>query len=460
MPSQCFLSAGFSIKLQPTAALQSLISRCSLRPKADNPVRGGKGVKRILTMICAAAAVLLLATLSFEGMHASAPAAVTFSKDVAPIFFSKCASCHRPGEIAPMSLLSYKDARPWARSIKEKIVRREMPPWHADPQHGTFKNDRRLSDKEIATVVAWVDGGAKEGEAKDLPPMPHFADGWQIGKPDVVLSMTTEYAVPAEGTVSYQYFQIPTHFTEDKWIQAAEVRPGNRAVVHHVIVFLVGPDGLRQRLGLGGGGGRQESFEGLVGTAPGEEPMMLPDGIGKQIKAGSFLVLQMHYTPNGKATTDRTSVGLIFSRKPVRQALIGGAAMNRWFEIPAGADSYEVDSKYTFKADAHILNLMPHMHLRGKDFEYRLVYPDGTAKTILRVPRYDFNWQTRYELKDPVAAPRGSRLECIAHFDNSTKNKFNPDATKPVRWGQQTWEEMMIGFVGFTLDGQEAQAAR
>ncbi|HKQ03504.1 MAG TPA: cytochrome c [Blastocatellia bacterium] len=414
-------------------------------------------MKRTLSLSLATIAVLLFAAAtSFDTASAYGPAPVTFSKDIAPIFFSKCAACHRPGEIAPMSLLSYKEARPWARSIKEKVVNRVMPPWHADPHVGDFRNDRRLSDKEIATISAWVDNGAPEGNPRDLPPTPRFTNGWQIGQPDVVLSMPTEYSVPAEGTVSYQYFSVPTGFTEDKWIQAAEVRPGNRGVVHHVIVFVVGPEAARQRMGAFRGEG---GFEGLVGTAPGEEPMVLPDGIGKLIKAGSVLMLQMHYTPNGKATTDRTSIGLRFSRKPVQQALAGGAAMNHRFEIPAGSDNYEVKSVYAFKADSHIHNLMPHMHLRGKDFEYQLVYPDGTAKTILRVPRYDFNWQTRYEFKEPVAAPRGSRLECVAHFDNSTKNKWNPDATKVVRWGQQTWEEMMIGFVGFTLDEPAAQAA-
>jgi Cytochrome c len=412
-------------------------------------------MKRTLSLSFAAA-VLWCVTAAINTASGAGAAPVTFTKDVAPIFFNKCAACHRPGEIAPMSLMTYKEARPWARSIKEKVVSQQMPPWHADPHIGQFKNDRRLTDKEIATISAWVDNGAPEGNPKDLPPAPRFTDGWQMGQPDVVLSMTNEYNVPAEGTVSYQYFMVPTGFTEDKWIQAAEVRPGNRAVVHHVIVFVVGPEAARRRAGAFG---RDGAFEGLVGTAPGEEPMILPDGIGKLVKAGSWLVLQMHYTPNGKATTDRTSIGLRFSRTPVRQAISGGAALNRWFEIPAGNENYEVQSSYVFKADAHIVNLMPHMHLRGKDFEYRLVYPDGTAKTILRVPRYDFNWQTRYEFKAPVAAPRGSRLECVAHFDNSMKNKWNPDATKPVRWGQQTWEEMMIGFVGFTLDEQPAQAA-
>ena len=382
-----------------------------------------------------------------------AAATVTFTKDVAPILYKNCAYCHRPGEIAPMSLMTYKDARPWAKSIREKVLDGTMPPWHADPHYGSFKNDRRLSKQDIDTIVAWVDGGVKEGIPRDMPPAPKFTEGWQIGKPDVVLSMTKEYEVPAEGVVNYQYFLVPTGFTEDKWIQAAEVRPGNRAVVHHVIVFVVGPEAAKQRGGLF----RQGGVEGLVGTAPGEAPMVLPDGVGRLVKAGSTLVLQMHYTPNGTAQKDRTSVGIVFSRKPIEKASTGGAAMNRGFAIPAGDDNYAVRSIYTFKENSHITSLMPHMHLRGKDFEYRLLYPDGTSKVILSVPRYSFNWQTRYEFKEAVAAPKGSRLECVAHFDNSNKNKWNPDATKTVRWGPQTWEEMMIGFVGFTLDDQNLQ---
>jgi mono/diheme cytochrome c family protein len=414
-------------------------------------------MERSSLLSTSAAIIVLFMAFGFSGSGASAisnpAAAVSFTKDVAPILYKNCAYCHRPGEIAPMSLMTYRDARPWAKSIREKVLDGTMPPWHADPHYGSFKNDRRLSKQDIDTIVAWVDGGVKEGNSKDLPPAPRFTEGWQIGKPDVVLSMTREYEVPAEGVVNYQYFLVPTGFTEDRWIQAAEVRPGNRAVVHHVIVFVAGPEAARQRGGLF----RQGGIEGLVGTAPGEAPMVLPDGVGRRVKAGSTLVLQMHYTPNGTAQKDRTSVGIVFSRNPIEKTSTGGAAMNRWFAIPAGDDNYAVRSIYNFKEDSHIINLMPHMHLRGKDFEYRLIYPDGTSKIILAVPHYSFNWQTRYEFKEPVAAPKGSRLECVAHFDNSTKNKWNPDPTKTVRWGPQTWEEMMIGFVGFTLDNQNLQ---
>jgi len=415
---------------------------------------GQREMRRRLGVIFIAAVVLLMASaLSFDNVNAYPPGSVTFSKDVAPIFYKKCAQCHRPGEIAPMSLLTYKDARPWAKSIREKVVDGSMPPWHADPRYGWFKNDRRLSKTEAETIVDWVESGAKEGNPKDLPPAPKFTEGWQIGKPDVVLSMNQDFNVPAEGVVDYKYFLVPTGFKEDKWIQAAEVRPGNRAVVHHVIVFIVDAEALKQKLSLF----REGGVEGLAGTAPGEEPMVLPDGLGRLVKAGSILVFQMHYTPNGTAQKDRTSVGIIFSRKPVEKAVTGGAAMNRRFAIPPGDDNYEVRSSYTIKEDSHIMNLMPHMHLRGKDFEYRLIYPDGTSKIILSVPRYSFNWQTRYEFREPIAAPKGSRIECVAHFDNSTKNKWNPDPTKTVRWGPQTWDEMMIGFVGLTRDNQNLQ---
>jgi len=412
-------------------------------------------MNRNLSFITCLGFVIAAGLVSASGPpHVSAAATdatVTFSKDISPILYKNCVNCHRPGEVAPMSLLTYKDARPWAKAIREKVVSGVMPPWHADPKFGEFSNDRRLSKKDIETVSAWVDGGAKEGDPKQMPAMPRFTEGWQMGKPDVVFQMGQEFEVPAEGTISYKYFFIPTGFKEDRWIQAAEIRPGNRAVVHHVIAFVAEPDAVREGIAA------RNRVEGLAGFAPGDSATILPDGIGRLVKAGSIIVLQMHYTTNGTAQKDRTSIGLIFSSKPVVKAAMGGAAMNRRFEIPAGDPNYSVESVYTFKNDSHITSLMPHMHLRGKDFQFRLVYPDGTSKIILSVPKYDFNWQTRYELKEPIAAPRGSRIECIAHFDNSDQNKWNPDPTRPVRWGQQTWEEMMIGFVGFTLDEQNLQ---
>jgi hypothetical protein len=361
---------------------------------------------------------------------------VTFNKDVAPILYKNCAECHRAGEIAPMSLITYKEARPWARSIKEKVLVREMPPWHADPRHGQFLNDRRLSQQDVDTIVAWVDQGAKEGEPGDLPAPPKYPDGWNIGKPDAVFYLPEEYPVPADGVVEYKYFTVDTKFTEDKWIQAAEIRPGNRGVVHHVIVFV--QNGADRKL--------------LVGYAPGEQPALISKGLGKKIPAGSKLVFQVHYTPNGTAAKDRSYVGLVFTKQRPKNELMTRPILNARFAIPPGDPNYRVESSYTFTEDGQIHSLMPHMHLRGKDFEYRVTFPDGSSKVILSVPRYDFAWQSYYVLKEPVRAPKGTRVDCVAHFDNSSKNKYNPDPTKEVRWGDQTWEEMMIGWMSYTLD--------
>jgi len=368
---------------------------------------------------------------------------VTFTKDVAPIFFNNCVQCHRPGEIAPMSLLSYKDARPWARSIKEKVTIGVMPPWHADPHIGEFANDRRLSQKQIETISTWVDQGAPEGNPKDLPPAPKFLDGWNIGKPDAVFYLPQEYNVPASGVVEYKYFKVATGFTEDKWIQAAEIRPGVRGVVHHIIVFAQKANE-PQRL--------------IVGYAPGEQPAVIAKGLARKIPAGSDLIFQVHYTPNGTEAKDKSYVGFVFAKQMPANEIMTRPVMNARFVIPPGDPSYQVESSYTFTQDAHIQSLMPHMHLRGKDFMFKATFPDGTSKVILSVPKYDFAWQTYYVLKEPLAAPKGTRLDCLAHFDNSEKNKFNPDPKKEVRWGDQTWEEMMIGWMSFTWDKPEVKS--
>ncbi|HXG67221.1 MAG TPA: thiol-disulfide isomerase [Blastocatellia bacterium] len=387
--------------------------------------------------------IAFMAALGFIALPASSAgdkgdgkAAVTFNKDVAPIFYKSCAECHRPGEIAPFSLLTYKEARPWARSIKEKVVTREMPPWHADPAHGEYLNDRRLTQKEIDTIVAWADQGAKEGDPKDLPKPPQYPDGWNIGKPDAVFYLPTEFDVPAEGVVEYKYFSVPTNFKQDMWVQAAEIRPGARSVVHHVIVFV--QSGAERKL--------------LVGYAPGEQPAIIPRGLARKIPAGANLVFQVHYTPNGTAVKDRSYVGLIFAKEPPKSELLTRPILNARFVIPPGHPNYRVESSFTFPEDGTIQSLMPHMHLRGKSFEYRVTFPDGTSKVILSVPKYSFAWQSYYILKEPVRAPKGTRVDCVAHFDNSAGNKYNPDPTKEVRWGDQTWEEMMIGWMSYTLD--------
>ena len=431
-----------------------------------------------------AAACLFTGGLGIASGKSSAPSAVvTYNKDIAPIVQKSCQNCHRPGQIAPMSFLSYKEVRPWAKSIREAVVERTMPPWYADPNHGEFINDRRLSPKEIAAIVAWVEGGAKEGDPKDLPPNPKFADeSWTIGTPDIVLSLPVEADIPAEGSVAYKHYAVHTKFTEDKYVQLAEVKRGNPALVHHVIVSVLEPSGgplppegeINTARGFGEEGAanarqggenrnavRANNPDGmLIGWAPGMSPMSLRPGIAKLVKKGSVLIFQMHYTTNGVAGKDRTSIGLVFSKAPVEKRFITTGASSRNLVIPAGAPHYESQSSFTFKEDSHIWGFMPHMHLRGKDFQYRLVYPDGTSKIVLNVPKYDFNWQLNYWLKTPIAAPKGSRLDCLAHHDNSANNKFNPDPTKEVRWGPQTWEEMMIGWFDYTLDGQDLREAR
>ena len=397
-------------------------------------------MKKTLTTIFTAAFFAALCSAAIWSASASDAKkemkAVTFNKDVAPIFYKNCAECHRPGEIAPMSLLSYKEARPWARSIKEKVATGVMPPWHADPRHGEFLNDRRLSQKEIDTIVAWVDQGTKEGDAKDLPRPPAFPDGWNIGKPDAVFYMPQEFTVPASGVVDYKYFSVPTNFKEDMWVQAAEIRPDKRSVVHHIIVFV--QSGAERRL--------------LVGYAPGEQPAVISKGLARKIPAGSTLVFQVHYTPDGKEVKDRSYVGLAFAKEPPKNEVMTRPIMNMRFVIPPGDGNHKVDSTYTFTEDGYIYSLMPHMHYRGKDFEFRVTFPDGTSKVILSVPKYDFAWQAYYILKEPLRAVKGTRVDCVAHFDNSDKNKYNPDPSKEVRWGDQTWEEMMIGWMSYTLD--------
>src|SRR5579864_2669348 len=385
---------------------------------------------------------------------ASVPPQVTFTKDVQPILQKHCQECHRAGEIAPFTLMSYKDARPWAKAIKEDVLTRKMPPWFADPQYGHFVNDRSLSKQEIDTLVAWVDGGAKEGEAKDAPQPRAFVDGWNISKPDLVLQMQS-FHIPAKGEVPYQYVVLPTKFTEDKWIQMAEARPSDRSVVHHMVIFIREPQSkwLRQAepgvpfvpqggnlLNIGGGGS-----EILTAYTPGKIPDMWPSNRGRLIKAGSDLVLQVHYTANGKETEDRTKVGLVFSKEKPAERVVTLAASNVLFKIPPGDGNYPVEAKNALPNGATILSFFPHMHLRGKAFEYRAVYPDGKSEILMRVPKYDFFWQLDYRLAQPLTVPPGTRIEVTGWFDNSPNNPKNPDATAAVRFGEQSWEEMMVG---------------
>ncbi len=370
---------------------------------------------------------------------------VTYATEVASILQNKCQACHRPKAAAPFSLLTYDDARRWAKSIKEVVDDRRMPPWHADPRYGHFGNDRRLSPKDRATLMAWVDQGTPLGDAKSVPTARSFPDGWVVGTPDVIFAMPNEFTVQAEGFLNYQYFRIPTKFTEDHWVQSIECLPGDRSVVHHIIAYL---DEKKPK-------GESREPHHLGGYAPGELPCVYSNGIGKKIPAGSDILLQVHYTPMGKIRTDRSKVGLIFSKTPpTHQAITHGIANNR-FRIGPGEDNVEVKSRFKFGEDSHLLSFMPHMHLRGKDFKYIVTYPGREPEVLLSVPAYDFAWQSYYRLEKPLAMPKGTVIDCIAHFDNSDKNPANPDPNASVKWGDQTFEEMMIGYVDYYHDAPQ-----
>jgi hypothetical protein len=411
--------------------------------------------------IALATAMLALGSIGV----AQAASSLTYTRDVAPILYKNCASCHRPGDIAPMPLLTYEQTRPWAKSIREKVSLGQMPPWHSADPRGTFSNDRRLTDAEKETLISWANSGAAKGDPKDLPPAPVFSSDWEIGKPDMVLSMPKAFDVPASGTINYQYFTIPTNFATDKWIQAIEVRPGTRSVVHHVLVFCREPGAEPKPAAFvpvvpvppAGAPQNRPSGPGtlIATTAPGTNAMVFEPGSAIRIKAGSNLVFQIHYTANGTAASDLTSVGMIFAKEP-KLEIRTSAFVNAFLKLPPGADNEEVDSAIEFKQDVHITALFPHTHLRGKSWEYRLVYPDGRSEVVLSVPKYDFNWQTYYVFAKPLAVPKGARLEAKAHYDNSANNKFNPDPKIEVHWGEQTWQEMQYSGITYYVDETDA----
>jgi peroxiredoxin/mono/diheme cytochrome c family protein len=362
---------------------------------------------------------------------------VTYSKQIARMMQDRCVECHRPGEIAPFTLTSYSDVAAWAETIREVVDEGRMPPWFADPKFGHFKNDARLTPEQRTQLATWVENGCPEGDAKDLPEPKKFVDGWQMGDPDQVVYMADKaYDVPAEGTVDYQYFTVDPGWKEDKWIQATESRPGNRSVVHHIIVFVQTP-----------GSADFASRGGIGGYAPGTPPDVNPEGMATMVPAGSKLVFQMHYTTNGVVQSDRSLIGIKFAdKKTIRKAVKSGVVGNATFKIPPGDANYEVTAKHLFLKDTLLLDVTPHMHVRGKSFKYVANYPDGTSEVLLDVPAYDFNWQLRYLFEQPKLMPKGTRVVCTAHFDNSADNLANPDPTKTVTYGDQTWEEMMFGF--------------
>jgi thiol-disulfide isomerase/thioredoxin len=363
---------------------------------------------------------------------------ITYTKHVAPILNQHCAECHRAGEIAPFPLTTYQETIGWDAMIAEVVSEGRMPPWNANPEFGHFRNDSRLSSEEKQTLLTWIQNGCPEGDASDLPPAPQFVKGWRMPEPDQVIHVRTEpFSVPATGVVDYQYFQVDLNFTEDRYVTAAEARPGNPAVVHHIIAFLKVPG--QDDVSLG---------RMLIGYAPGTSPLVFPEGSAMKVPAGSKILFEMHYTPNGTAQTDLSYIGLKFTDKDnVKQEVVGLEAINSKFRIPPAAADHEVKASEQIREDLTLLSLTPHMHLRGKAFRYEATFPDGTSEVLLDVPKYDFNWQLRYELTEPRLLPKGTVIACTATFDNSASNPNNPDPSKTIRWGQQSWDEMMIGFL-------------
>ena len=376
---------------------------------------------------------------------------ITYTKHVAPILQKRCQVCHCPEQAAPFALMTYEDAVKHARMLKEVTTQRRMPPWHADPRHGKFVNARRLTDKEIETLASWVDAGTPRGDDKDMPKPIKRVTGWSMGKPELVLEMPQEFEVPADGVLPYKHFTIDPGFKEDMWVEKAEARPGASSVVHHLVVYILKP-------------GQEQPFDNegnmniLVGWAPGDLALACPSETGLCIPKGSKLMFELHYTPNGTAIKDRSKIGIIFHKKKPKYELLMNSFLNESIRIPPRDPHYRADATMRFRADARILSFVPHMHWRGKDYFYELIYPDGRKRTLLSVPRWDFNWQAAYVFAEPIKVPKGSRLHAIAHWDNSRNNPYNPDPNKEVRFGLQTWEEMMVGWCVYTWEDPDTPA--
>jgi len=376
---------------------------------------------------------------------------VTFNKNVATILQSRCQMCHRPEQAAPFSLLTYEDAVKHGHMMKEVTEQRRMPPWHADPRYGHFSNNRRLTNAEIETIAAWVDAGMPKGHDKDQPHPVAWAKGWIHGQPDAIFEMPDVFEVPATGVVPYKSWIIDPKFTEDKWVQIAECHPGATGVVHHVVVYIL-KEGQRGPISPDG------MLSILVGWAPGDLGLVLPPGTALKVPKGSRFRLEMHYTPNGTAMKDRSSVGITFAKKPPRYELCQSEFANMAIAVAANDPHYTAQASFRLPADARLISLAPHMHWRGKDYFYEAIYPDGKKETLLSVPRWDFNWQSVYRFQEPVKLPKGTRLHSVAHWDNSANNLLNPAPEKTVYFGLQSWEEMMVGYVSFVWENPETAA--
>jgi len=438
------------------------------QPRLKRPVM--PSCMKPLVMLCAVLALTVSPNL-FGNLHKQegAEPQPTFYRDVFPILQQHCQSCHRAGSIAPMPFETYEQTRPFARAIRQDVEAKSMPPWFADPAVGKFANDPSLTSKEIATFAAWVQAGAPEGDKKDAPPPRLWAEGWSIPNPDLILTMPRAVPLPAGGDVEYTYEIVPTHFAEDRWVQMAEVLPGLRSNVHHAVVYIRPPESQWLHHAPVGipftastltdpndrRGAHWTDSDILLVYAPGSSPDEWPANMAKLIPAGSDLVFQMHYTANGRAASDQTAVGLIFSRLPPPQRVLTLQLTNDHFVIPPGDVDFRAEARGTLPNDATLLGFMPHMHVRGKRFEYNIIrennkqnssgHPPYEIEPLLRV-NYHFHWQMSYRLAQPRLLKGGTELQAVAWYDNSAKNPHNPDPNAVVRWGEQTYDEMMVGF--------------
>jgi hypothetical protein len=455
----------------------------------------------------AALAGILSVILIAGGAHLrSAPAAEqaapTFTRDVAPILYKNCTSCHREGEIGPMPLVSYQDVRPWAKSIKAKVVSREMPPWGADPKHGTFKDDKSLNAAAIDTIARWADAGAPKGEDRDLPPLPAFPTGWPQGQPDAIIAMPVTFEIPAEGEVDVIDFFTPTPFGHDVYVKGLAVKPSTPGVVHHAGVYvidrlptgarfengrIIGPDGkamTRNQVARANGASATQEIQKLLSFVPGRGYEEYQGGAGQLIRAGSYIDFYMHYTPTGKPERDRTEIGVYFAKadsqvthqiyhsfgvagpttyivqgeevEANRSARAdGGEGGVELPPIPPYVDDWKVVSVHSIREPVTLYGLTPHLHFRGKSMKYVLTLPDGTDEVLLNVPRYDFNWQSYYELATPRPLPAGSKVTVTTLFDNSVRNPYNPAPEKTVYWSEQSWDEMYAPQVRITVDSRQ-----
>jgi hypothetical protein len=406
----------------------------------------------------------------------AAPAVIpTFNRDVLPVLQRQCQECHRPNSIAPMSFMTYKDTRPYARAIEKAVVGKTMPPWFADPTVGHFKNTKLLSDSEIETLSAWAANGAPEGDPKDKPAPVQFTDGWTIGQPDIIVQFPKDVQLPATGTIDQSNLVVKAHFERDMWVKAAEVRPGNAKVVHHMKAIIRPPNStwlahvpegdlyVPQR---GEGADRSAPRASASGPVPVQDILakynpgvagqnFTVGGAAKFIAAGSDIVFEIHYTTTGRPETDRSMVGLVLASGPpaVRHLTVTGTN-NGNIDIAPGEANHEIRGEATLASDAKLVWVQPHQHYRGRFFEMDVVYPSGERKTVLRVPNYRFDWQVGYELSEPLDLPKGTRLETVGRYDNSAANRFNPDPTARVRFGLQSNDEMHVAFMGVLVDAK------